>query len=119
MFDAYSEASQMAAAFKECADHLLVAEYLPHNDRVAYLNLRTLEQEIYCVELSFAGFRIVGYDFDCIQDGVSSCDQVYVSAHRLLAAISPLYAEVAESRGRPTTPRSDGGGGGGGGGVAR
>ncbi|SPP75884.1 protein GSKIP homolog [Drosophila guanche] len=103
-FSAYSEASRMAAAFNEFADHLIVAEFLPHNDRVAYLNLRTLEQEIYCVELSYAGFRIVGYDFDRIEDEVRNCDWVYVSAHRLLATISPLYAEAAEkSRRHPTS----------------
>ncbi|XP_016988930.2 protein GSKIP homolog [Drosophila rhopaloa] len=92
-FHALREAQRMVDSCQEFADHLIVAEFLPHCRWVAYINIRTLEQVIYCVELSRAGYRIVAYDFDNVADEVANCDTVYDSAHQLLAGISPLYGE--------------------------
>ncbi|KAH8290435.1 hypothetical protein KR054_002990 [Drosophila jambulina] len=93
-FHAHRDAQQMVDTCQDFADHLIVAEFLPHSRWVAYINIRTLEQVIYCVELSLNGYRIVAYDFDKVADEVANCDTVYASAHQLLAAISPLYAEI-------------------------
>uniref|UniRef100_A0A6P4FEU8 UPF0279 protein CG14505 n=1 Tax=Drosophila rhopaloa TaxID=1041015 RepID=A0A6P4FEU8_DRORH len=92
-FHALREAQRMVDSCQKFADHLIVAEFLPHCRWVAYINIRTLEQVIYCVELSRAGYRIVAYDFDNVADEVANCDTVYDSAHQLLAGISPLYGE--------------------------
>ncbi|XP_017044444.1 protein GSKIP homolog [Drosophila ficusphila] len=92
-FHALREAQRMVDSCQDFADHLIVAEFLPHCRWVAYINIRTLEQVIYCVELSRAGYRIVAYDFDYVADEVANCDTYYDSAHQLLAGISPLYGE--------------------------
>ncbi|KAH8400794.1 hypothetical protein KR009_000974 [Drosophila setifemur] len=92
-FHAHRDAEQMVAECQDFTDHLIVAEYLPYSKCVAYINVRTLEQVIYCVELSRAGYRIVAFDFDKVADEVANCCTIYPSAHQLLAGISPLYAE--------------------------
>ncbi|XP_001959226.3 protein GSKIP homolog [Drosophila ananassae] len=92
-FDAYRDAERMVTECHDFADHIMVAEFLPFNERVAYINIRTLEQVVYCVELSHCGYRIVSYNFDDVADDVEACDTIYPSAHQLFAGISPLYAE--------------------------
>ncbi|XP_017077717.1 protein GSKIP homolog [Drosophila eugracilis] len=92
-FHALREAQMMVDTCQDFADHLILAEYLPHCCSVAYINIRTLEQVAWCVELSCVGYRIVAYDFDMVADDVANCDTIYETAHQLLAGISPLYGE--------------------------
>ncbi|KAH8272915.1 hypothetical protein KR018_009908, partial [Drosophila ironensis] len=92
-FNAYRDALKMVEDCEDFVDHLMVAEYLPHTHQVAYINVRTQEQVVYCVELSHCGYRIVGYDFDIASEDVADCDTIYPSAHLLLAGISPLYSQ--------------------------
>lgn len=55
--------SEANAAVKETAfgvRDIRIAEALPFNESLAYLNLTTLEGEKLCIEISASGFRPVG-----------------------------------------------------------
>ncbi|XP_065162319.1 GSK3-beta interaction protein [Atheta coriaria] len=53
-----------------------------------FLNVTTMENQAYCVELSGKGFRVVGKSYDS-QDAPE--DKYFETPYSLLSAISPLY----------------------------
>lgn len=54
-----------------------------------YLNVKTQENDTYCVELSVQGFRIVGRTYDTIDD--TSQSKYYETIYTLLDQVSPKY----------------------------
>ncbi|OQV14392.1 hypothetical protein BV898_11370 [Hypsibius exemplaris] len=85
-FDAAHVAKNLAFAVKEIA----VSEELPNRPAQIYLNVTTLEGTPYCIELSEAGYRIVGTAYDRIAPGENS-NKSFESVAALLESISPLY----------------------------
>ncbi|KAJ0009038.1 hypothetical protein NQD34_016453 [Periophthalmus magnuspinnatus] len=59
---------------------------------VAYINVETKERNQYCLELTEAGLRVVGYAFDQVNEDVST--QYHETVYSLLDSLSPGYREA-------------------------
>ncbi|XP_056151644.1 GSK3-beta interaction protein isoform X1 [Lampris incognitus] len=59
---------------------------------VAYINVETRESNRYCLELTEAGLRVVGYAFDQVNEELSS--QYHETVYSLLDTLSPGYREA-------------------------
>ncbi|XP_071113707.1 GSK3B-interacting protein-like [Haliotis cracherodii] len=66
-----------------------MSKSLPVTAELVYLNLRTKEDVLYCVELSISGFRIVGKSFDTVMEDEPS--RYYETIYQLLDTVSPEY----------------------------
>nr|XP_045014287.1 GSK3B-interacting protein-like [Jaculus jaculus] len=58
-------------------------------DDVAYINVETKERSRYCLELTEAGLRVVGYAFDQVDDHLQT--PYYETVYSLLDTLSPAY----------------------------
>ncbi|XP_029633842.1 GSK3-beta interaction protein-like [Octopus sinensis] len=83
--EAESVVNEIAYAVK-CVQ---LSDVLPSADNLIYLNLRTKENQKYCVQLSTEGFQIVGHDFDSL-DNVSN-GKYFETIYSLLDNVSPEY----------------------------
>ncbi|XP_030387640.1 GSK3-beta interaction protein [Scaptodrosophila lebanonensis] len=73
---------------------MFMSKVLPCGSYEAYLNLTTIEQKTYCVEVTSNGYRIVSFEYDTIDsdkidDGF--IDLSFESPEALLTEISPSY----------------------------
>uniref|UniRef100_A0A3P8UFI5 Gsk3b interacting protein n=1 Tax=Cynoglossus semilaevis TaxID=244447 RepID=A0A3P8UFI5_CYNSE len=59
---------------------------------VAYINVETREGNRYCLELTEAGLRVVGYAFDQVNEDLSN--QYHETVYSLLDTLSPGYREA-------------------------
>ncbi|XP_076834857.1 GSK3-beta interaction protein [Brachyhypopomus gauderio] len=59
---------------------------------VAYINVETREGNRYCLELTEAGLRVVGYAFDQVDEGLTA--QYHETVYSLLDSLSPGYREA-------------------------
>ncbi|CAB1419441.1 unnamed protein product [Pleuronectes platessa] len=59
---------------------------------VAYINVQTREGNRYCLELSEAGLRVVGYAFDQVDEDLTN--QYHETVYSLLDSLSPGYREA-------------------------
>lgn len=59
---------------------------------VAYINVETREGNQYCLELTEAGLRVVGYGFDQVHEDLST--QYHETVYSLLDTLSPGYREA-------------------------
>ncbi|XP_035023328.1 GSK3-beta interaction protein isoform X2 [Hippoglossus stenolepis] len=59
---------------------------------VAYINVQTREGNRYCLELTEAGLRVVGYAFDQVDEDLSN--QYHETVYSLLDSLSPGYREA-------------------------
>ncbi|XP_020775431.1 GSK3-beta interaction protein [Boleophthalmus pectinirostris] len=59
---------------------------------VAYINVETKERNQYCLELTEAGLRVVGYAFDQVNEDVNT--QYHETVYSLLDSLSPGYREA-------------------------
>lgn len=59
---------------------------------VAYINVETREGNRYCLELTEAGLRVVGYAFDQVDESLST--QYHETVYSLLDTLSPGYREA-------------------------
>ncbi|XP_011196753.1 GSK3-beta interaction protein [Zeugodacus cucurbitae] len=91
---------EAAAIIKDVNPHVALIEIsrqLPSNESKVYLNVRTIEGQDYCVQVSSIGFRVVGNAFNSIDDGKEEIneeeDVVYETPYALLDKISPSYVE--------------------------
>lgn len=78
------------AVFNDIREHVKsvsISNKFPSNNRRIILNLTTLENDDFCVELSSLGFRVVGQQHDCNDN----CSEYYETPYSLLNNISPLY----------------------------
>lgn len=82
------EAKSVINDIKGHVMNIQISEALENTDQKIYLNLTTLENSQYCIELSSSGFRVVGKSFDNINlDGESYFETPY----SLLSSISPQF----------------------------
>ena len=74
-----------------------VSDQLDKSDALAYINLRTLEQEDWCVELTASGYLVVAKKFDTIDDVVKqeNLDNLttYETVEALMNHLSPLFVK--------------------------
>ncbi|XP_034714976.1 GSK3-beta interaction protein [Etheostoma cragini] len=59
---------------------------------VAYINVETREGNRYCLELTEAGLRVVGYAFDQVDEDLNT--QYHETVYSLLDKLSPGYREA-------------------------
>ncbi|KAM3594063.1 uncharacterized protein V6R79_001590 [Siganus canaliculatus] len=69
-----------------------VSQILTSASDVAYINVETRERNRYCLELTEAGLRVVGYAFDHVNEDLSS--QYHETVYSLLDTLSPGYREA-------------------------
>lgn len=69
-----------------------VSQTLTSASDVAYINVETRERNRYCLELTEAGLRVVGYAFDQVNEDLSS--QYHETVYSLLDTLSPGYREA-------------------------
>ncbi|XP_020862980.1 GSK3B-interacting protein [Phascolarctos cinereus] len=72
--------------------NMFVSKSLPCSDDVAYINVETRERNKYCLELSEAGLRVVGYAFDQVDDNIQT--PYHETIYSLLDTLSPAYREA-------------------------
>lgn len=73
---------------KKHVKDIKISETLECNNQRVYLNLTTLEDQDYCVELSAYGFRIVGTTYDATN---IVTDSYFETPYSLLNTISPEF----------------------------
>ncbi|XP_062863691.1 GSK3-beta interaction protein [Trichomycterus rosablanca] len=71
---------------------MFVSKTLSNRLDVAFINVETREGNRYCLELSEAGLRVVGYVFDQVEEGLST--QYHETVYSLLDSLSPGYREA-------------------------
>ncbi|KAJ8390813.1 hypothetical protein AAFF_G00099450 [Aldrovandia affinis] len=71
---------------------MFVSQKLDNALDVAYINVETREGNRYCLELTEAGLRVVGYAFDQVDDALST--QYHETVYSLLDSLSPGYREA-------------------------
>ncbi|XP_072313722.1 GSK3-beta interaction protein [Eucyclogobius newberryi] len=59
---------------------------------VAYINVETRERNQYCLELTEAGLRVVGYAFDQVNEDMST--HYHETVYSLLDSLSPGYRDA-------------------------
>nr|AFK11658.1 GSK3-beta interaction protein-like protein [Callorhinchus milii]AFM90831.1 GSK3-beta interaction protein-like protein [Callorhinchus milii] len=72
--------------------HMSVSKYLPIGEDVAFINVETKEGNKYCLELTEAGLRVVGYGFDQVDESLSL--PYHETVYSLLDSLSPAYREA-------------------------
>lgn len=87
------EASAVIQDVKECVTQMLISS-LPASNTTIFFNLTTRENNVYCVELTASGFRIVGSKYD---DNSEPSEDYYEMPYALLDTISPMYRESFSS----------------------
>lgn len=69
-----------------------VSQSLNSASDVAYINVETREGNRYCLELTEAGLRVVGYAFDQVDENLTT--QYHETVYSLLDTLSPGYREA-------------------------
>ncbi|XP_061700098.1 GSK3-beta interaction protein [Syngnathoides biaculeatus] len=69
-----------------------VSQNLNNSPDVAYINVETREGNRYCLELTEAGLRVVGYAFNKMDEDLST--QYHETVYSLLDTLSPGYREA-------------------------
>ncbi|KAG8449124.1 hypothetical protein GDO86_015976 [Hymenochirus boettgeri] len=72
--------------------NMFVSKNLPCAVDMAYINVEIKEGTRYCLELTDAGLRVVGYAFDQVVEELHS--QYHETVYSLLDSLSPAYREA-------------------------
>ncbi|XP_049869240.1 GSK3-beta interaction protein-like [Pectinophora gossypiella] len=95
VLDAETWPQEAEAAINDIRKHVKSASISPilkSNNQRIYINLMTLEEASYCVEMSAAGFRVVGRKYD--DTSLSTIENMnYETPYALLNSISQKYRE--------------------------
>jgi hypothetical protein len=91
------EAQRVVQEIKFGVDFVEVSTQLENNETIAFLNIRTLEKEYWCVELTASGYLAVSNKFDFIDQDLKekNLEQMnkYETIEALMNSISPLFIE--------------------------
>ncbi|KAF6130289.1 GSK3B interacting protein [Phyllostomus discolor] len=71
---------------------MFVSKALRCADDVAYINVETRERNRYCLELTEAGLKVVGYAFDQVDDHLHT--PYHETVYSLLDTLSPAYRDA-------------------------
>ena len=95
-FDAIMNWEEEAAGIiRDVQDHvnfISVSRILKSKNYEIFLNIKTIENNAYCIRVSTVGFEIVGYEFDKY-DKSNYSTETYETPYALLTAISPGYIQ--------------------------
>lgn len=86
-----AEAEAVIEDIKSFVNEISVARNVPPLVNGIYINLKTAENKMYCIEMSSEGFRVVGNNFDEISDVSENSTPNYETPYSLLASLSPSY----------------------------
>ena len=74
-----------------------VSNKLGKSDSIAYINIQTLEEKRWCIELSITGYLVVSSQFDCIDEDVKAENVKnffkFETIETLLHQISPMFVK--------------------------
>lgn len=87
-----SEAQAVINDVKSHVKHITVSDRLPSSRTHIFLNLTTLEGRRMCVQISSAGFQVVGNEYDETGDQ-SSYEEIFETPYALLSVVSEGYAQ--------------------------
>jgi len=91
------EAERVVTEIKYGVEQASVSSKLETNDLLAYINIRTLEHEDWCVELTNSGYMVVSRHFDTIDAALKeeNTNKVnkYETFEALMHKISPLFVK--------------------------
>lgn len=82
------EAQSVINDIKQHVLEAQISECLESSDQKIHLNLATLENNKYCIELSASGFRVVGNDFN---ESNLSEGSYFETPYSLLSSLSPQF----------------------------
>lgn len=82
------EAQAIIKDVQDCVFLLKVSDSVELSDSCVHLNLTTLEQQCYTIELSAAGFRVVSLQHDST---CSPSENYFETPYSLLDNLSPMY----------------------------
>lgn len=94
-----SEAQAIINDVKSHVKDIVVSEKLPSSRTHIFLNLTTLENRRMCVQISSAGFQVVGNEYDDCTSGARQIDQqtnheeIYETPYALLSVVSEGYSQ--------------------------
>ncbi|XP_004699181.1 GSK3B-interacting protein isoform X1 [Echinops telfairi] len=86
------EAEAVVSDVLFAVNSMRVSRSLRCADDVAYINVETREGSRYCLELTEAGLRVVGYAFDQVDDDIQT--PYHETVYSLLDTLSPAYREA-------------------------
>lgn len=69
-----------------------VSQRLANDDSIAFINIKTLENEEWCIELTASGYAIVSNRFDSIDD--ANDNECFETVEALMNRISPKYMKI-------------------------
>lgn len=84
------EAEAVINDVKSHVNDIEISEKLKSSDHNIYLNIITIENQRFCVQLSNQGFRIVGHNLD--ENNIDS-DVFYETPYSLLNKVSEKYRQ--------------------------
>ena len=90
------EAEAVIADVKSCVAHICLSEGQPNPKNEIFMNLTILEGDEFTVQLTVAGFRIVGNKHESIDPGMQT--RFYETPYALLNEISKKFNEVFSER---------------------
>ncbi|KAL4233111.1 hypothetical protein ACF0H5_007796 [Mactra antiquata] len=84
------EATEVIKEIKYAVKSVELSQTLKCNDELVFFNLETKENKRYCVELTPRGFRLIGNNFD-VMDNDTDNSKYYETIYSLLDSISLQY----------------------------
>jgi hypothetical protein len=95
------EAQRVVQEINFGVDFVEVSAQLENNEAIAYLNIRTLEKEYWCIELTASGYLVVANSFDFIDQELKEKNlerlNKFETIEALMNSISPLFIEKFNS----------------------
>ncbi|XP_068608380.1 GSK3-beta interaction protein [Brachionichthys hirsutus] len=86
------EAEAVVSDVHFAVSEMHVSQNLNSASDVAYINVETREGNRYCLELTEAGLRVVGYAFNKVDGDLTT--QYHETVYSLLDTLSPGYREA-------------------------
>lgn len=91
------EAQRVVEEIKFGVDQAEVSKVLENSESLAYINLKTKEQESFCVELSINGYMIVSRKYDTVDNELKDKNlrniNKFETVEALMHQISPLFVK--------------------------
>ena len=87
-----NEAHRVVDEIQFGVEQAYVSSKLVSNESIAFINIKTLEKEEWCIQLTASGYSIVAKTFDSVTQ--SDCDETYETVEALMIRISPKYMKL-------------------------
>ncbi|XP_064615812.1 GSK3-beta interaction protein-like [Liolophura sinensis] len=85
------EAEHLAQEVAYAVHDIQLSSVLGAFDDRVYINLTTKEKESFCVQLTAQGFKIVGKEYNKVDEKCCKDNQCYETLYSLLDKVSPQY----------------------------